>query len=118
MLAEALGDGGNRHGETGSRRGGIGLRGHEVILLLCRRSDRGQAGTAAPQERIAARARSAAGRTTETTRDAAQIDCAALGEQLLEAGGHADSLPNEGDQANSGSSTDRRSATLGTPEVR
>jgi len=29
---------------------------------------------------------------TETTRGAAQIDCAALGEQLLEAGGHVGQL--------------------------
>jgi hypothetical protein len=31
---------------------------------------------------------SAATTTTATTRDAAQIDCAALGEHWLEAGGH------------------------------
>jgi len=35
---------------------------------------------------------SAATTTTATTRDAAQIDCAALGEHRLEAGGHGSQL--------------------------
>jgi len=39
-----------------------------------------------------ARLRSAATTTTATTRDAAQIDCAALCEHWLEAGGHAGQL--------------------------
>ncbi|RAV08590.1 hypothetical protein DQP55_19110 [Mycolicibacterium sp. GF69] len=62
---------------------------------------------------------SAAATTTARTRDAAQIDCAALGEHRLEAGGHAGQLTNApGGQANSGSSAERRSAAFGTPWVR
>jgi hypothetical protein len=38
------------------------------------------------------RSYSAAKTTTATTRDAAQIDCAALGEHRLKAGGHARQL--------------------------
>ena len=74
-------------------------------------------------ERAARRERrgySAATTTTATTRDAAQINCAALGEHELEGGRtRRDSLPNRHrDQANSGSSAERRSAAVGTPAVR
>jgi hypothetical protein len=50
-------------------------------------------GMSKPQRRLRARREerrgySAATTTTATTRDAAQIDCAALGEHGLKAGGH------------------------------
>ena len=52
-----------------------------------------QADTTAQSERAKqAQPRSAATTTTATTRDAAQIDCAALGEHRLKAGGHARQL--------------------------
>src|ERR1700756_3358435 len=70
-----------------------------------------------------ARLRPLAGRSattaTETTRGAAQIDCAALGEHQLQAGEHVGKLTQWlRDQANSGTRADRRSAALGTPAVR
>src|SRR5262249_51778618 len=57
--------------------------------------------------------------TTAAARDAAQIDCAALGEQELKAGGHVGQLtqwPHH--QANSGVNADRRSSAFGTPKAR
>jgi hypothetical protein len=47
--------------------------------------------------------------TTAAARDAAQIDCAALGEQELKAGGHVGQLTQKAHrQANSGVNADRR----------
>ncbi|ART74007.1 hypothetical protein BTO20_30515 [Mycobacterium dioxanotrophicus] len=45
-------------------------------------------GQVSERARQDARKRSAAATTTAATRDAAQIDCAALGEHKLNAGGH------------------------------
>jgi hypothetical protein len=57
--------------------------------------------------------------TTAAARDAAQIDCAALGEQELKAGGHVGQLTQlRGGQANSSDTAERKSAGLGTPAVR
>jgi hypothetical protein len=65
----------------------------DVTLLLSDRAGGEQAASAAPSEaRITAPLRSAATTTTARTRDAAQVDCAALGEHHLEAGGHAGQL--------------------------
>lgn len=57
--------------------------------------------------------------TTATTRDAAQINCAAFGEHLLKAGVHVvHGNHNGAGQASSGSTAARRSAALGTPDER
>src|SRR5271155_4121319 len=57
--------------------------------------------------------------TTAAARDAAQIDCAALGEHELDAGGHGSQLTQwRHGQANSGASADRRSSAFGTPAAR
>jgi len=66
-----------------------------------------------------ARRRGYSAATTTAARNAAQVDCAALGEQKLEAGGHVGQLtqwPHH--QANSGASADRRSSAFGTPAAR
>jgi hypothetical protein len=63
------------------------------VLLLHKWAGHEQATWAAPRAaRENGRGYSAATTTTATTRDAAQIDCAALREHRLKAGGHASQL--------------------------
>src|SRR3954470_7817030 len=65
----------------------------KVTFLLCRISlGSERPHRAAASERAGKRDCSAATTTTTATRNAAQIDCAALGEHHLEAGGHAAQL--------------------------
>ena len=70
-------------------------------------------------ERGARRRGDSATTTTAAARDAAQINCAAIGEQKLNAGGHGRQLTQWRHlQANSGASADRRSSAFGTPAAR
>ena len=62
------------------------------MLLMLSMTDRGQATGGCSERGGKGRGYSAATTTTATTRDAAQIDCAALGEHELEAGGHVGQL--------------------------
>ncbi|EUA23042.1 hypothetical protein I553_5237 [Mycobacterium xenopi 4042] len=62
----------------------------DTELLLLTTGRLGHAGTAAP--RAARKARYSAATTTAAARDAAQVDCAALGEHGLEAGEHVGQL--------------------------
>src|SRR5690349_15611945 len=90
-----------------------------MLLLLGWTGLAGHGGACRAAHQDRGRGSSAATTTTATTRGAAQIDRAAFGEQQLKTGSHAaHNTRRHRDQANSGSSAERRSAALGTPVVR
>ncbi|KAA1432661.1 hypothetical protein F0402_02870 [Mycolicibacter arupensis] len=89
------------------------------MLLVVVANGWGRHATAFRAAPSASRKRDSAATTTTAARGAAQVNCAALGEHKLKAGEHG-VKPTQwwGGQPNRGSSAERRSACVGTPETR